>query len=106
RDQVLQRIYDRYGDEHAAIVAAFPTYRFRSAVLDIGKALGLPIPVLSKLNKLGDHFSSATDIATEMDRVPELKPLVNAPIWRDMIELAGAARALAHHNTPHHIAHN
>jgi error-prone DNA polymerase len=101
RDQVLQRIYDRYGDEHAAIVAAFPTYRFRSAVLDIGKALGLPIPVLAKLNKLGDHFSSATDIATEMDRVPELKPLVNAPIWRDMIELAGQLAGFPRHIGQH-----
>ncbi|MEO8540204.1 MAG: DNA polymerase III subunit alpha, partial [bacterium] len=101
RDQVLQRIYDRYGPEHAAIVAAFPTYRFRSAVLDIGKALGLPIPVLAKLNKLGDHFANATDIAEEMKRVPELRPLVGAPIWRDMVELAGQAAGFPRHIGQH-----
>ena len=101
RDQLLQRIYDRYGPEHAAIVAAFPTYRFRSAVLDIGKALGLPIPVLAKLNKLGDHFANATDIADEMKRVPELKQLINAPIWRDMIELAGQLAGFPRHIGQH-----
>jgi len=101
RDQLLQRIYDRYGPEHAAIVAAFPTYRFRSAVLDIGKALGLPIPVLAKLNKLGDHFSNATGIADEMKRVPELKPLVDAPIWRDMVELAGQVAGFPRHIGQH-----
>lgn len=101
RDQVLQRIYDRYGPEHAAIVAAFPTYRFRSAVLDIGKALGLPLPVLAKLNKLGDHFANATDIAGEMRRIPELRDLVDAPIWRDMVELAGQAAGFPRHIGQH-----
>ncbi len=101
RDQVLQRIYDRYGDEHAAIVAAFPTYRFRSAVIDIGKALGLPMPVLAKLNKLGGHFANATDIAEEMKRVPELRQMVDAPIWRDMVELAGQAAGFPRHIGQH-----
>jgi error-prone DNA polymerase len=101
RDQLLQRIYDRYGREHAAIVGAFPTYRFRSAVLDIGKALGLPIPVLAKLNKLGDGFSNATEIADQMKLVPELKPLVDAPIWRDMIELAGQLSGFPRHIGQH-----
>ncbi|PWB41926.1 MAG: error-prone DNA polymerase [Dehalococcoidia bacterium] len=101
RDEVLRRIYDRYGEEHAAIVAAFPTYRFRSAVLDIGKALGLPAPVLAKLNKLGGPYSSATAIAEEMRKVPELRPLVDAPIWRDMVELAGQVAGFPRHIGQH-----
>jgi len=101
RDQVLQRVYDRYGEEHAAIVAAFPTYRFKSAVLDIGKALGLPQPVLAKLNKLGGSFASATQIAGEMQKVPELRPLIDAPIWRDMIELAGQLSGFPRHIGQH-----
>ena len=101
RDQVLQQIYDRYGPEHAAIVAAFPTYRFRSAVLDIGKALGLPLPVLAKLNKLGGNFASATEIAQEMSRIPELRKLTGAPIWRDMVELAGQAAGFPRHIGQH-----
>ncbi|MEP6870886.1 MAG: DNA polymerase III subunit alpha, partial [Anaerolineaceae bacterium] len=101
RDELLQRIYDRYGEEHAAIVAAFPTYRFRSAVQDIGKVLGLPAPVLAKLNKLGDGFASAHDIATEMQHVPELRPLVNAPIWKDLVELAGQVAGFPRHIGQH-----
>ncbi|MEO6044500.1 MAG: error-prone DNA polymerase [Tepidiformaceae bacterium] len=101
RDELLQLIYDRYGEEHAAIVAAFPTYRFRSAVQDIGKVLGLPAPVLAKLNKLGDGFASARDIAAEMQHVPELRPLVNAPIWRDLVELAGQVAGFPRHIGQH-----
>ncbi len=101
RDQLLQRIYDRYGPEHAAIVAAFPTYRFKNAVLDVGKALGLPVPVLAKLNKLGGHFSSARDIAEEMTLIPELKPLIGAPIWRDLVSLAGELAGFPRHIGQH-----
>ncbi|MEO9255957.1 MAG: PHP domain-containing protein, partial [Tepidiformaceae bacterium] len=101
RDEILQVIYDRYGDEHAAIVAAFPTYRLRSAVIDIGKVLGLPAPVLAKLNKLGDNFANATEVADEMRRIPELKPLVGAPIWKDLVELAGQAAGFPRHISQH-----
>jgi len=101
RDELLKRIYARYGEEHAAIVAAFPTYRFRSAVLDIGKALGLPAPVLAKLNKLGDGFAEATAVADEMRRVPELRPLVNAPIWKDLVELAEQVAGFPRHISQH-----
>ena len=101
RDELLQRIYDRYGPEHAAIVAAFPTYRFKNAVLDFGKVLGLPLPVLAKLNKLGGHFASASDVANEMALIPELKPLMGAPIWRDLVALCNAASGFPRHIGQH-----
>ena len=101
RDELLQRIYNRYGEEHAAIVAAFPTYQFKNSVLDIGKALGLPAPVLAKLNKLGGHFSSAYEIGEEMARIPELKAMVDAPIWRDLIQLAHDVAGFPRHISQH-----
>jgi len=101
RDELLQRIYDRFGPEHAAIVAAFPTYRFKNAVLDIGKALGLPVPVLAKLNKLGGHYAEATQIAREMRLIPELRPLVDAPTWRDLVDLANAVSGFPRHISQH-----
>ncbi len=101
RDELLQRIYDRYGAEHAAIVAAFPTYQFKNAVIDIGKVLGLPAPVLAKLNRLSGNFASAHEIAEEMARVPELQALTTAPIWRDLIELAGQVAGFPRHIGQH-----
>ena len=46
REALIVRVYRRYGQEHAALVCSFATYRLRSAVRDIGKALGLPPPEL------------------------------------------------------------
>ncbi|MCC7366454.1 MAG: DNA polymerase III subunit alpha [Dehalococcoidia bacterium] len=101
RDELLRQVYERFGHEHAALVAAFPTYRFKNAVLDIGKALGLPVPVLAKLNKLGGHFSGATEIAQEMQHIPELRPLVGTPIWQDLVQLAREAAGFPRHISQH-----
>lgn len=101
RDELLKRVYERFGHEHAALVSAFPTYRFKNAVLDIGKALGLPVPVLAKLNKLGGQFSSAHEIAQEMQHIPELKPLVGAPTWKDLVQLAKEAAGFPRHISQH-----
>ncbi|MGH9259294.1 MAG: PHP domain-containing protein, partial [Acidimicrobiales bacterium] len=42
REELIRRVYTRYGAEHVGLVCAFPTYRLRSAVREIGKALDLP----------------------------------------------------------------
>ncbi|HWF21164.1 MAG TPA: error-prone DNA polymerase [Acidimicrobiales bacterium] len=43
REEVIQYVYQRYGRLHAAQVANVITYRSRSALRDIGKALGHPL---------------------------------------------------------------
>ena len=43
REEVIQYVYERYGRLHAAQVANVITYRSRSALRDIGKALGHPL---------------------------------------------------------------
>src|SRR5207247_2979478 len=42
REVLLPRVHERYGRERSALVAAFPTYRARGAIRELGKALGLP----------------------------------------------------------------
>ncbi|WP_373938448.1 error-prone DNA polymerase [Vibrio kanaloae] len=41
REEVIQYIYKKYGRERAALAATAISYRFKSAVRDVGKALGL-----------------------------------------------------------------
>jgi error-prone DNA polymerase len=42
REKLIPRVHDRYGADRSALVAAFPTYRVRGVVRDIGKVLALP----------------------------------------------------------------
>ncbi|MBR0658368.1 error-prone DNA polymerase [Neoroseomonas oryzicola] len=51
REEVIQHIYDRYGRDRAAIVATVIRYRTRSAIREVGKAMGLSEDVTGKLAK-------------------------------------------------------
>ena len=51
REEVLQYLYDKYGRERAGMTAEVITYRPRSAVRDVGKALGLSLDRVDALAK-------------------------------------------------------
>ncbi|MHB0726986.1 error-prone DNA polymerase [Roseomonas mucosa] len=51
REEVIQHIYERYGRDRAAIVGTVIRYRGRSAVREVGKALGLSEDITGKLAK-------------------------------------------------------
>ncbi len=42
REEVIQYVYERYGESHVGMVCNYITYCARSAIRDVGKALGLP----------------------------------------------------------------
>ncbi|MBI2725054.1 MAG: DNA polymerase III subunit alpha [Polaromonas sp.] len=54
REEVIQYIYGKYGHDRAAIAATVICYRARSAVRDVGKALGVPLETIEKY--AGEHF--------------------------------------------------
>ena len=64
REEVLQYVYERYGRDHAGMVCEVITYRTRSALRDVGKALGLSLGQVDRLTKL---VSSHDDPATIAD---------------------------------------
>ncbi len=49
REEVVQYIYAKYGRERAALAASITTYRLRSAVRDVGKALGMSLDQVERL---------------------------------------------------------
>ena len=51
REEVIQHIFEKYGRDRAGIVAALVTYRPKSAIRDVGKALGLSEDVIGILSK-------------------------------------------------------
>jgi error-prone DNA polymerase len=61
REEVLQYIYDKYGRERAAMTAEVISYRGRSAVRDVGKAMGLPEDCVDALAKNLDRWGSSAD---------------------------------------------
>ncbi len=49
REVLIPRIHERYGHDRSALVAAFPTYRARGAIRELGKALGLPLGEIERV---------------------------------------------------------
>ena len=55
REEVLQYLYQKYGRERAGMTAEVITYRPRSAVRDVGGALGMPAEQIDRLAKRLEH---------------------------------------------------
>ena len=58
REEVLQYVYERYGPEHTAMVCNIVTYRARSAVREVGYALGFPRPLVDRVAKALETYDS------------------------------------------------
>ena len=58
REEVIQYVYDRYGPEHTGMVCNLVTYRARSAVREVGYALGFPRPLVDRVAKALETYDS------------------------------------------------
>jgi error-prone DNA polymerase len=58
REEVIQHVYEKYGRDRAAMVANVVRYRPRSAVRDVGKALGLSETSLDRFARLLSHYGT------------------------------------------------
>ena len=57
REVLIPRVHDRYGREHSALVAAFPTFRARGSIRELGKVLGLPAAELERVARGSEPFA-------------------------------------------------
>jgi len=100
REKLIVRVVDRYGQEHAALVASFATYRSRGAIRDVGKALGLPYADLERLARLTDGWN-AQRVADEIAALPDAATKLRSPRWRAFgalcAEIAGLPRHVSQH---------
>jgi error-prone DNA polymerase len=99
REELIRRVYTRYGAEHVGLVCSFPTYRLRSAVREIGKALDLPLGEIELVAKLAD--GRADGLADEMDHLPGFADRKNSPLWKSLCELSCEIRGLPRHVSQH-----
>jgi error-prone DNA polymerase len=67
RQEVIAYVYERYGRRYAAQVANVITYRARSAIRDVGKALGHSLEEVDRWAKEVDHHDSLD----QDDRLPQ-----------------------------------
>ncbi len=100
REQLIVGVTERYGREHASLVASFSTYRARGAIRDVGKALGLPFAELERLARVSDGWN-AKRVAEELQLLPEAERRLLSPRWRTFAELTGEIAGLPRHISQH-----
>ncbi len=126
REVLIPRVHERYGRERAALVAAFPTFRARGAIRELGKVLGLPPGEIERVARAADNHRSASEHALDIalvtaPRDPALHPnnppsdrsLGDAPSsparsaasasprWAWLARLAAEAHGLPRHLSQH-----
>lgn len=67
REEVLQYVYEKYGRERAGMTAEVITYKARSAIRDVGKALGLSLDRVDVLAKAMDHYEEGERLASRFN---------------------------------------
>ena len=99
REEVIQYIYQKYGRERAALTATVVTYRTKSAVREIAKALGLSEDVGAALSGMG--WGSSKDGEFLDDRVREAGLDPTDPRLAQALDLATQIRGFPRHLSQH-----
>ncbi|WP_345813565.1 error-prone DNA polymerase [Paraburkholderia sp. PREW-6R] len=98
REEVIQYIYSKYGRHRAALTASLITYHARSALKDVGKALGLEVSLIERISKSQQWWDSMDSIARYL---AEAGFDANSHITRNLIRLTHELRAFPRHLSQH-----
>jgi error-prone DNA polymerase len=98
REEVIQYIYRKYGKRRAALAATLITYRSRSALRDVGKALGLDAALVEKLSGAHQWWDGADSIAGHLEEAG-FSP--DSPVTQQLIRLTRELRGFPRHLSQH-----
>ena len=99
REEVIQYIYARYGRHRAGLAATVISYRARSAVRDVGKAMGLSEDTVAALSGMVWGTSSGGSLPEKHVRAAGLDP--KDPLLTTVLELAHELIGFPRHLSQH-----
>ncbi|MBP6542376.1 MAG: error-prone DNA polymerase [Piscinibacter sp.] len=98
REEVIQYIYGKYGRHRAALTAVVISYRPRSAVRDVGRALGIDLQRIDAVAK-GQQWFDGRSISAERLRENGFDP--ESPVVRQWVELTHQLIGFPRHLSQH-----
>jgi error-prone DNA polymerase len=98
REVLIPRVSERFGKDRAALVAAFPTYRARGAIRELGKVLGLPPGEIERVAR-GSEGWDARGVGRDIETASGGAPLGGRWAW--LARLATQAHGLPRHLSQH-----
>lgn len=101
RDDMMTYVRQTYSDDRVANVSNYVTYRGRSLLRDLGKALGMDTGDTDRLRELLGH-SRGDDLAEQIARTPELRALgIEPERYTDLFALCASLAGLPRHLGTH-----
>jgi error-prone DNA polymerase len=106
REKLIPRVHERYGHDRSALVAAFPTYRARGAIRELGKVLGLPPGEIERVAR-GSEGWDAREVAKDIESAFGAAPgggsgrRGTTGRWAWLARLAAEAHGLPRHLSQH-----
>jgi error-prone DNA polymerase len=97
RAKLIPRVHERYGHDRSALVAAFPTFRARGAIRELGKVLGLPAGEIERVAR-GSEGWSARDVGSDIVGAGRTELTGR---WAWLARLADQAHGLPRHLSQH-----
>jgi error-prone DNA polymerase len=98
REEVIQYVYRKYGRERAALAATVITYRPRSALRDVGKALGLSDLQLGRLSRSMQWWDGHS---VDDSRILEAGLTPDSPVVKRLLYLVGELVGFPRHLSQH-----
>ncbi|MBF6571726.1 MAG: error-prone DNA polymerase, partial [Candidatus Binataceae bacterium] len=98
REEVIQYVYAKYGRERAALAATVIRYRPRSAVRDVGKALGFTSGQIGRLSRSLAWWDDRSRLA---ERVTGAGLDPSSPVVRRFLELTDVLAGFPRHLSQH-----
>jgi error-prone DNA polymerase len=97
REEVIQYLYAKYGRHRAALTATVISYRSRSALRDVGRALGIDAQRIEQLARAHQWW----DRSVQPERLREAGFDPSSTVAQQWLELAGALRGFPRHLSQH-----
>ncbi|MBL8334339.1 MAG: error-prone DNA polymerase [Rubrivivax sp.] len=98
REEVIQYVYRKYGRHRAALTGVVISYRPRSALRDMGRALGIDLDRIDAVAK-GQHWFDGRSISPERLRENGFDP--ESPVCRLWVELTATLVGFPRHLSQH-----
>jgi len=98
REEVIQYLYRKYGRDRAALTATVITYRPRSAIRDVGKALGFDAATIDRLARDHQWFDGRKVLP---ERLAEAGLSIDDLAVRQLLHLTGELVGFPRHLSQH-----
>ncbi|VAX16168.1 DNA polymerase III alpha subunit [hydrothermal vent metagenome] len=102
RGEIIDYVYETYGADKVAMIGTHNTLRGRSAIREVGKAMGIPIEEIERFTKRLPAFIQISELEDARARIPECGglPIEDEP-YRSIIKIGRKVEGFPRHLSIH-----